>query len=134
MKYLLDTNICISIIKKKPEIVIAHLLRNKPGEVAMSSITVAELNYGVAKSSKPMENAIALEQFLQPFVVLEFTKADSEYYGGIRATLEKKGTPIGAMDLLIASHAVSRNLILVSNNEKEFKRVKGLKIENWTKR
>ncbi len=133
MKYLLDTNICIYIIKRKPEKVLKSFNIHKPGEVAISNITVAELNFGIAKSSKPDENTIALREFLQPLVVLDYVQSDADAYGKIRAELEKKGLPIGAMDLLIASQAVSRDLILVTNNESEFKRIKGIRIENWAK-
>ncbi len=133
MKYLLDTNICIYIIKKKPEKVIERFLEYKPGDIVISSITAAELNYGVEKSGKPDVNTVALKEFLQPLIALDYTQDDAETYGKIRAGLERKGTPIGAMDLLIASQSLSRGLILVTNNEKEFKRVKGIRIENWTK-
>ncbi len=133
MKYLLDTNICIYIIKKKPEKVIGRFLKYKPGDIVISSITVAELNYGIEKSNKPDANTVALREFLQPLIILDYMQNDSEAYGKIRADLERKGIPIGAMDLLIASQALSRDLILVTNNEKEFKRVKGIRIENWTK-
>jgi tRNA(fMet)-specific endonuclease VapC len=131
MKYLLDTNICIYIIKKKPENVLKHFKRLKPGSVGISNITVAELYYGVAKSSKPGENSIALEEFLHPLSLLPFTKEDAIEYGKIRADLEIKGEIIGAMDLLIASQAYCNNLILVTNNEKEFNRIEELQIENW---
>ena len=131
MKYLLDTNMCIYIIKKKPESVIKIFSKLKPGDVAISSITVSELFYGVAKSSKPNENTIALQEFLQPLTILDFTIDDSIIYGRLRAELEAKGQVIGAMDLLIASVANSRELILVTNNEKEFSRIKNLKLENW---
>lgn len=131
MKYLLDTNICIYIIKKKPETVLKRFVRLKPESVAISSITIAELNYGIAKSSKQSENTIALEQFLQPLIQIEFSKNDAHSYGKIRAELERKGKMIGAMDLLIASQALSRNLILVTNNEKEFNRINDLQVENW---
>ena len=131
MKYLLDTNMCIYIIKKKPESVIKIFSKLKPGDVAISSITVSELFYGVAKSSKPNENTIALQEFLQPLAVIDFTAADSIIYGRVRTELEAKGQVIGAMDLLIASVANSRELILVTNNEKEFSRIKNLKLENW---
>ncbi|RJP70497.1 MAG: type II toxin-antitoxin system VapC family toxin [Ignavibacteriales bacterium] len=133
MKYLLDTNICIYIIKKKPDKVINKFREHKVGDIAISSITVAELNYGIAKSSKPYENTIALKEFIQPLEIIDFSQEDSEAYGEIRATLENKGVPIGAMDLLIASQAINRNLILVTNNENEFKRVKRIRIENWSK-
>jgi tRNA(fMet)-specific endonuclease VapC len=131
MKYLLDTNICIYIIKKKPAEVLKIFSKLKPGDVAISTITVAELYYGVAKSSKPNENTIALQEFLQPLVILDFTSEDSIVYGRIRADLESKGEVIGAMDLLISSIALCRGLTLVTNNEKEFSRVKNLQIENW---
>ena len=133
MKYLLDTNICIYIIKRKPEKVIKHFLENKPGDIVISSITVAELNYRIQKSSKSDVNTIALKEFLQPLVILDYVQEDAETYGKIRVDLENKGLPIGAMDLLIASQALSRDLILVTNNESEFKRIKGIRIENWTK-
>lgn len=131
MKYLLDTNICIYIIKKKPEKVLNRFSKLKPGDVGVSTITIAELYYGVAKSSKPNQNTIALQEFLQPLIILDFTSEDSIAYGRIRSELEAEGKLIGAMDLLIASIAFSRSLILVTNNEKEFNRVKDLKVENW---
>lgn len=131
MKYLLDTNICIYIIKKKPESVIKRFEKLKSGSVAISTITLSELYYGVAKSSKPDENMIALLEFISPLEVLEFTNVDALIYGKIRNSLEKKGSPIGAMDLLIASIAKGRDLILVTNNTKEFSRIPDLKIDNW---
>lgn len=131
MKYLLDTNICIYIIKKKPESVIKRFEKLKSGSVAISTITLSELYYGVAKSSKPDENMIALQEFISPLEVLDFTSVDALVYGKIRDSLEKKGSPIGAMDLLIASIAKGRDLILVTNNTKEFSRISDLKIDNW---
>jgi tRNA(fMet)-specific endonuclease VapC len=131
MKYLLDTNICIYIIKKKPETVIKKFTKLRPGSVAISSITLSELYYGVVKSSKPNENMIALQEFISPLIVLDFTEQDALFYGKIRTDLEKKGKPIGAMDLLIASIAKSKELILVSNNVREFSRISDLKVENW---
>jgi len=131
MKYLLDTNICIYIIKKKPEEVIKRFLKMKPDSIGISSITVSELYYGIAKSSKPNENTIALEQFILPLTVLDFNKDDSIAYGRLRAKLEQKGKLIGAMDMLIAAQALSRDLIIVTNNEREFKKIEGLSVENW---
>lgn len=131
MKYLLDTNICIYIIKKKPEMVLKRFLKMKPDSVAISSITVSELYYGIAKSSKPDENTIALEQFILPLTVLDFNKEDSIFYGKLRAKLERKGKIVGAMDMLIAAQALNRDLILVTNNEREFKKIDDLSIENW---
>ena len=133
MKYLIDTNICIFMIKKKPEKVINKFLLHQPGDIAISIITLSELKYGVYKSLSQAKNAIALEQFIQPLQVLEFNEDDADMYGKISAKLELKGEPIGAMDMLIAAQAKSRNLILITDNEKEFKRVEKLKIENWTK-
>jgi tRNA(fMet)-specific endonuclease VapC len=131
MKFLLDTNICIYIINRKPRNVIDHFRKYSPGDIGISSITAAELNYGVQKSSKPDSNLVALKEFLQPLVTLDFDSLDGDTYGKVRNDLEKRGQPIGAMDLLIASQAIARSLILVTNNEKEFKRIKGLHIENW---
>jgi len=131
MKYLLDTNICIYIIKKKPSAVIKHLINKDFKDVAVSSITLSELEYGVQKSSSPLKNKVALAEFLAPFKIISFDDNAAQQYGLIRADLEKKGSIIGAMDLLIAAQALSQNLILVTNNEKEFNRIKRLKIENW---
>jgi tRNA(fMet)-specific endonuclease VapC len=104
-----------------------------PGDAAISSITLAELYYGIMKSSDPRKNQEALDKFLIPLEILDFEYAATIEYGKIRADLEKKGTPIGSLDMLIASHAKSLNLTLVTNNEKEFERIPDLKIENWTK-
>lgn len=133
MKFLLDTNICIYIIKKKPERVIKRFLKMKPDTIGVSSITVSELYYGVSKSSKPNENAVALEQFLLPLVVISFNKDDAIAYGNLREKLERSGNIIGSMDMLIGAQALNRDLILVTNNEKEFSRIEGLSLENWVK-
>ena len=131
MGYLLDTNICIYIIKKRPPEVLERLVSLDPEEVGVSSITVAELEYGVAKSSRPRQNREALLNFLAPLQILAFDDQAAQHYGKIRAYLERKGQTIGAMDLLIAAHARSLSLTLVTNNEKEFSRVPGLTVENW---
>lgn len=131
MKYLLDTSICIYIIKEKPESVIKIFSKIKLGDVEISATTITEMYFGLAKSSKPNENTIALQEFLQPLVTLDFNSDDAVVYGRIRAELEANGQMIGAMDLLIAAIALSRELILVTNNEKEFSRIKDLKLENW---
>ena len=133
MKYLLDTNICIYIIKKEPKKVLEYFTNKKPGDILISAITVAELYYGVTKSTKHNQNLVAMEEFLQPFVIAEFNQAASAAYGVLRAQLERKGSVIGSMDMLIAATAISDNCILVTNNEKEFKRIENLTIENWTK-
>ena len=133
MKYILDTNICIYIIKKKPSQVFEKFKDLPLGSVGISSITLAELAYGVKKSVQSEKNQIALNQFLVPLDIVEFDANAAVEYGIIRAKLERAGIPIGPLDMLIASHVKSLDLTLVTNNEKEFKRVDGLTIENWTK-
>jgi tRNA(fMet)-specific endonuclease VapC len=131
MKYLLDTNICIYIIRQKPATVLQKLATVNVGEIAVSAITVAELHYGAAKSQQPMRNQAALSQFLAPLVVAPFTEEVTAVYGNLRAHLEKSGAPIGALDTLIAAHALALELTLVTNNQREFERVPDLQIENW---
>ena len=131
MRFMLDTNICIYVIKKNPSGVAERLMALKPFDVGISSVTLAELRYGVVKSGSPKRNAEALVGFLAPFEVAPFDDIAAVHYGEIRTHLEKAGLPIGAMDLMIASHARSLDAILVTNNLKEFKRVPGLTIENW---
>jgi tRNA(fMet)-specific endonuclease VapC len=133
MYYLLDTNICIYIIKKRPAKVLERFNSLSIGDVAISSITLAELHYGIMKSSNPKKNQEALDKFLTPLEILDFDYFATIAYGKIRAYLEKNGTPIGPLDNLIAAHAMSQKLTLVTNNEKEFKRIPDLKIENWAK-
>lgn len=133
MEYLLDTNICIYIIKKRPGKVLDKFNTLSLGDVGISSITLAELHYGIMKSSNPNKNQEALDKFLTPLEILDFDYFATIDYGKIRADLEKKGTPIGPLDTLIAAHAKSRKLTLVTNNEKELKRIPELKIENWVK-
>ncbi|MBK7958565.1 MAG: type II toxin-antitoxin system VapC family toxin [Bacteroidetes bacterium] len=130
MEYLLDTNICIYIIKKKPRQVFDKLLTLDVGSVGISTITLAELYYGVEKSANPAKNKEALEKFLTPIEILDFGASATETYGKIRAELERNGNPIGPLDMFIAAHAKSADLTLVTNNEKEFIRVVDLKIEN----
>ena len=132
MKYMLDTNICISAIKNRPQIVLHRLMRQNPEDVCISSITFAELLHGVEKSRDSDKNRIALSLFLSPMSVLDFDSTAARAYGKIRAELEKKGTPIGPMDTLIAAHALSEELIVVTNNTREFNRVEGLNVEDWT--
>jgi tRNA(fMet)-specific endonuclease VapC len=131
IQYLLDTNICIYIIKKKPADAIERLRQSQISEVGISSITLSELEYGVAKSSKPEQNQIALAQFLAPIEILSYDHEAAQIYGKLRAFLERQGKPIGSLDMLIAAHALSLDCILVTNNEKEFDRVPNLKIDNW---
>ncbi|MDA3937684.1 MAG: type II toxin-antitoxin system VapC family toxin [Spirochaetia bacterium] len=135
MKYLFDTNICIYLINKKFEYLIDRVEKYGIENIGISSITIAELEYGIAKSSSRYkeENRVALLEFLLPFKFIDFNQNDAYEYGRIRQDLQSKGTIIGNMDILIGSQAVSRELILVTNNEKEFKRIEGLEIENWVK-
>ena len=130
---LLDTNICIYIIKRKPAEVLCHFQQYHPGDIGISSITLAELQYGVAKSQAQTRNAEALSEFLIPFEILPFGESATQVYGFIRPLLERQGNILGAMDLLIAAHAVSLDAVLVTNNVKEFERVPDLKLENWVK-
>jgi tRNA(fMet)-specific endonuclease VapC len=129
--YLLDTNICIYIIKKKPIEVLNKLKIKSKKDIYISSITVAELEYGVSKSIYPEKNKISLIEFLSIFNILNFDDNDAVEFGTIKAYLAKKGKIIGPMDLLIAAQAISKKLILVTNNVKEFERVEKIKIENW---
>ncbi len=132
MKYLIDTNICIYIINKRPAGVINKFKQFELGEVGISTITVSELQYGAAKSTHRKENQQRLELFTAPLEILTYDEMAAEAYGDIRFQLEKDGLLIGPLDLLIAAHALSQNLILFTNNDKEFRRITGLKIENWT--
>ncbi len=131
MTHLLDTNICIYLIKKRPQIVVERLRSRSIEEIGISTITISELDHGVEKSASPEQNRIALVEFLTPFCILEYDQLAAYEYGRIRSRLEKEGQIIGPMDLLIAAHAVAENVILVTNNEKEFNRVSGIKTENW---
>ena len=132
MKLMLDTNICIYIIKQQPAAVLKRFLEYQIGDICISSITLAELRFGVAKSTHREKNANALDEFIVPLEVVSFDEAAAHLYGDIRTTLEKAGTPIGAMDMLIAAHAVSLGVALVTNNTHEFVRVAGLKLVDWT--
>ena len=131
MIYMLDTNICIYVMKKKPEKVLQRLKKELNNGVCISSITLAELEYGMKHSSNPTKNEQALLRFLAPLSVLPFESSAASEYGEIRDYLQKQGTPIGPLDMLIAGHARAEKMILVTNNVREFERVPGLKIENW---
>ncbi len=131
--YLLDTNICIYVIKKKPADVLKILKTKSKNDIYNSSITIAELEYGIAKSMYPEKNKISLIEFLSIFNILNFDDKDAVEFGIIKSKLEKTGRIIGPMDLLLAAQAKSKKLILVTNNIKEFERIENLKIENWVK-
>jgi tRNA(fMet)-specific endonuclease VapC len=131
MKYMLDTNICVYLIKRKPENVLEKLHAKMVDGVAISAITLAELMHGVEASAYPKENTLALNQFLSIVGILPFDDEAAAEYGKICATLRRRGTPIGAMDMLIAAHARAKGLIIVTNNVREFERIEDLELENW---
>ena len=131
MRYMLDTNICIYVIKHKPEMVFQELQKHDPSEVCISSVTYAELVHGVEKSEAVEKNRLALSLLLANIEILDFDVEAANCYGKIRADLEKKGTPIGPLDMMIAGHAQSLGYTVVTNNMKEFSRVSNLKIDNW---
>ena len=132
MKLMLDTNICIYIIKQQPVVVLKRFLEYQIGDIGISSITLSELRYGVAKSTHQEKNTKALDEFITPLEVISFDEEAAHIYGNIRAALEKAGTPIGAMDMLIAAHAVSLGIPLVTNNTREFVHIPTLNIIDWT--
>ena len=131
MRYMLDTNICIYIIKHKPEKVCKELQKHDPSEVCISSVTYAELIHGVEKSAAIEKNRLALALLLANIEIMNFDVNAANCYGKIRAGLEKKGTPIGPLDMMIAGHAQSLSYTVVTNNVKEFSRVTNLDIVNW---
>lgn len=130
LKYMLDTNIAIYVIKRRPPEALATFNRHA-GQLCVSAITLAELLHGVEKSARPDHNLRQVEDFISRLTVLEYGNKAAAHYGDIRAMLERKGTPIGVNDLHIAGHARSEGLTLVTNNLKEFDRVEGLRLENW---
>lgn len=131
MRFLLDTDICIYIIKRKPQQIAQRFNTLQPSDVGISAITVAELEYGAQKSQKPEQNRAALQQFLIPLEILVFDPQAAQAYGTIRADLERKGQVIGSLDMLIAAQAQSQGIILVTNNVREFSRIPNLRVENW---
>ncbi len=131
MKIMLDTNICIALIKRKPAYVLQKLQTYAAGEVCISSITLAELRFGASKSQNFAKNHATLDEFLLPLDIANFDEAATRRYGELRSNLEKQGTPIGALDTLIAAHALSLDLTLVTHNTREFNCVTGLRVEDW---
>jgi len=131
LKLLLDTDICIYLIKARPEGVLARFREHTPGDIGISVITLAELEYGAAKSQYPKKNRTALAGFITPLVVAALEPAVAVTYGKIRATLEAAGHPIGPLDTLIAAHALNLGVPLVTHNEREFRQVEGLQVDNW---
>ncbi len=127
---LLDTNICIHIINAKPPAVLARFSAYRLGDIGLSSVVAAELAFGVAKSGSA-RNRQALEMFLAPLTLLPFDAPAVWAYGDLRADLERRGTPIGSLDTMIAAHALSQQAMLVTNNTREFAKVPGLQLDNW---
>ena len=130
MKYLLDTDICIYVINERPKAVLERFSKHPIGDLGVSSITAAELAFGVAKSASP-RNQAALEAFLLPLQIASCELDAAMTYGKIRADLQRRGAAIGPLDMLIAAHALSLDAVLVTNNLKEFRRVSGLRCESW---
>lgn len=133
MKWMLDTNTCIAIIRRRPEAALRRLRGKQIGQVGISSITLAELEFGAAKSQRAEQAKLALTEFLQPLEIAPFDEAAAADYGGLRAALEGTGKPIGPLDTLIAAHALALGSVLVTNNSREFRRVPGLAVEDWTR-
>ena len=131
MLYLLDTNTCIYFLNRSSERIISQFKKYSPSEITLSSITVAELFYGAEKSKARKKNWAVVEDFVSNFGIVPFDEKSCQTYAKTRASLEKAGVPIGPMDLLIASISLANNFVLVTNNIQEFRRIKGLKLENW---
>jgi tRNA(fMet)-specific endonuclease VapC len=131
MRFMLDTDSCIALIKRKAASVLRRLTSLAPGEAGISTITLAELRYGVAKSAQMEKNRLALDEFLLPLELADFDESAAGAYGFVRAALEKAGTPIGPLDTQIGAHALSLGVTLVTHNSREFQRIRGLVIEDW---
>ena len=131
MKVMLDSNICIAIINQKPPQALKRFPAYKVGEIGISRVTLAELEFGVAKSQHLEKNQAALDEFVLPLEIANFDRETARVYGRIRAALEKKGTPIGPLDMMIGAHALSLGVTLATNNTKEFSRIKGLTVAHW---
>ena len=131
--YMLDTDICSYIIRERPIEVFEHFETLKMDQLCISVVTYAELIYGVEHSSSKKINKSIVDQFVKHLSIIDWDKKAAVHYGNIRVLLQVKGNVIGAMDMMIAAHARSQRMILVTNNERHFKRVPKLKVENWTK-
>lgn len=129
-RFLLDTNICIYMMKAPPSALAARFDKEQDG-LAVSSITLAELLYGAANSARPKRNREGINLFLQAVDVLDFDGKAAEHFGDLKAELRRRGTLVGPLDMLIAAHARSLSLVVVTNNRREFDRIPGLKVENW---
>ncbi len=131
MKVMLDTNTCIAIIKRKAPQVLNHFNAHKVGDIGMSWVTLAELEFGVAKSQHQEKNQAALDEFVLPLEIATFNREAARVYGRTRAMLESKGMPIGSLDMMIGAHALSLGVTLATNNTREFSRIKGLTVVDW---
>ena len=133
MGFMLDTNACVELIRNQDARILRRMKRRKPDELSVSSVTLSELEYGAAKSANPEKNRLALAEFMTPLNILPYDDTVAPVYGRVRAALEKEGTPIGPLDTMIAAQALSLGLTVVTDNEREFRRVSGLKVQNWAK-
>lgn len=133
MRWMLDTDTCIALVKQHPDRVLKKLRGKSTGQVGISSITLGELAFGASKSSRSQESHAALGEFLLPLEIAEFDERAAMQYGEVRASLTREGTPIGPLDMLIAAHALAIEAILVTHNTREFARVHGLRLEDWFK-
>ena len=131
MKVMLDTNTCIALIKRKPPQVLKRFNDYKVGEVGISWVTLAELEFGVAKIQHHEKNQAALDEFVLPLEIATFSREAARVYGRTRAAFEKKGTPIGSLDMMIGTHALTLGVTLATNNTREFSRIKGLTVVDW---
>jgi tRNA(fMet)-specific endonuclease VapC len=131
MRFMLDTNVCVDLIRNRNDRILRRMKRHGTDKLCVSSVTLSELEYGAAKSSDPGRNRLALAEFLSPLAVLPYDDGVAPVYGHVRAALEKAGTPIGPLDTMIAAHALSLGLTVVTDNEREFRRVAGLTVQNW---
>jgi tRNA(fMet)-specific endonuclease VapC len=128
---MLDTNTCVEIIRRRDEHILRKVQKFPPDDLCVSSVTLSELEYGVAKSADPGRNRLALAEFMTPITVMPYDDAVAPVYGQVRAELERQGTPIGPLDTMIAAHALALGLTIVTGNRREFGRVTGLKAQNW---
>jgi tRNA(fMet)-specific endonuclease VapC len=133
VKYLLDTNICVFVIRGKSPLVLHRFRQQIPDELGVSTVTLAELRYGADKSHDPVKNHSALDAFLAPIQIVVFDAECADYYGKVRSNLERRGVPIGPLDTMMAAHSLRLQIPLVTNNTGEFSRVPGLILEDWSK-
>ena len=131
MKVMLDTNTCIAIVKRKPPQALQRFNAYQVGEIGISWVTLAELEFGAAKSQHLEQNQAALDEFVLPLEIANFNRETARVYARVRATLEHKGTPIGSLDILIGAHALSLGVTLATNNTREFSRIEGLTVVDW---